>query len=55
MLRRTRKLSSSVVQAQIGNDFANGHRGAARAKSGLKKYLRQQERRDGKRISHDRH
>ncbi len=53
MLKRTRKLSGRVVQAQIGNDFSRGHHGAARAKSGLKKFLRTRERQDGHRLSRD--
>ena len=34
----------------IGNDFTNGHRGAARAKHGAKSYVRSQIRKEGKRI-----
>jgi hypothetical protein len=34
----------------IGNDFTNGHRGAAKAKHGAKSYVRGQIRKEGKRI-----
>lgn len=46
----TKRLTDRVAAAaRIGNDFTDGHRGASRAKSGAKAYLRHQERLDGKR------
>lgn len=37
---RISKLSDRLIGASIGNDFANGHRGMARAVSGAKKFVR---------------
>lgn len=53
-----KKLETKAVGAYISNDFSNGHRGMARAKRGAKKFLRNQERLEGKRMlvgwsSHD--
>jgi hypothetical protein len=49
--QRTKRLTGEVVWGKnIGNDFTKGHRGAARSKSGLKKYLRVMERLDGKKL-----
>lgn len=45
-----RRLSDGYVGASIGNDFTDGNRGMAKAKSGAKKFLRNQERLDGKRV-----
>ena len=46
----SRRLSDGYVGASIGNDFTDGHRGMAKAKRGAKKFLRNQERLDGKRL-----
>ncbi len=42
------KLSDRAISTHIGNDFTNGHRGAAKSKAGAKKYLRTRARIDGK-------
>ena len=36
----TSKFADVIVGASIGNDFANGHRGMARAVAGAKKFIR---------------
>lgn len=46
----SKKLLTKAVAVYISNDFTNGHRGMARAKSGAKKYLRIQERLEGKEL-----
>jgi hypothetical protein len=47
----TKKLKTKAVKAKkISNDFTNGHRGAAKSKNGAKKYLRIQERLEGKKL-----
>lgn len=47
---RTRRLSSKVVYSKLyGDAYYGGHRQAAREKASAKRFLRQAERRDGKR------
>lgn len=47
----SKRLQEGMANAKsIGNDFCNGHHGAARAKAGAKKYCRVQERIEGKGI-----
>ena len=42
------KLTDRAISTNIGNDFTNGHRGAAKAKAGAKRYLKSQARKDDK-------
>jgi hypothetical protein len=51
MWGRSRRFVLKAVGVAIPNDFTNGNRGMARAKSGAKKYLRVQERLEGKRLA----
>lgn len=37
---RVSQLADKVIGASIGNDFANGHRGMAKAVAGAKKFVR---------------
>lgn len=55
MLERRAKIApGEVAVVRVGNDFSNGRRGEARAKSGAKKRLRVLARLAGKRLVRDR-
>jgi hypothetical protein len=42
MMEQSSRISG--VKSSIGNDFHKGHRGAARSKAGLKKFIRTRDR-----------
>lgn len=54
MMERSAKIApGEVAFVWVGNDFSNGRRGEARAKSGAKKRLRALARFAGKRLTRD--